>query len=88
MAAYHEARLAELIEHVAGDIQRFQAGEIDVYDADETIHHYQRAARELWKFCWGTSGSRYVELAVRTLEQMQAGGETIDWWERGASRRR
>jgi hypothetical protein len=29
-----------------------RADEIDAYSADETIHHYHRAAAELWKFCF------------------------------------
>ncbi len=49
---YHEARLGELVEHIAGDLDRYRTGEIDAYTLDETIHHYHRAARELWKFCF------------------------------------
>ena len=49
---YHKGRLEELIDHVAAAIDVHRAGEIDAYAVDETLHHYQRAARELWKFCW------------------------------------
>ena len=31
VAAYHEARLGELVEHVAGAVDRFRAGEHDAY---------------------------------------------------------
>lgn len=55
---YHEARLGELIGIVAAAIDRHRAGEIDAYAVDETIHHYHRAARELWKFCWSGGGER------------------------------
>ena len=43
VAAYHEARLGELIEYIAAAIDRYRAGEIDAY-IDETIHHYHRAS--------------------------------------------
>ena len=52
VTAYHEARLGELIEYITAAVDRYRAGEIDAYDVDEAIHHYHRAARELWKFCW------------------------------------
>ena len=47
VAAYHEARLGELIEHITAAIDGYRAGEIDAYTVDATIHHYHRAAREL-----------------------------------------
>jgi len=28
------------------------AGTLDVYGVDAIIHHYKRAAGELWKLCW------------------------------------
>jgi hypothetical protein len=59
VAAYHEASLAELIEHVAADLDRYRAGHVDAYTIDETIHHYHRAAQELWKFCW-SGGAAYT----------------------------
>ena len=31
VAAYHEARLADLIEHVAEELDRYRAGEVDAY---------------------------------------------------------
>ncbi|RSD13133.1 hypothetical protein [Amycolatopsis eburnea] len=68
VAAYHEARLAELVERV-----------------DEVIHQYHRATRKLWTFC-ELSGSR-AEITAHAIELMADEGETIDWWERGASRR-
>ena len=51
VAAYHEARLAELVEWVAQAVDRFRAGEHDAYAVDEVLHRYSRAARELSKFC-------------------------------------
>ena len=62
VAAYHEARLAELIEHITAAIDRYRTGEIDAYVVDETIHHYHRAARELWKFCWSGGGGTHIEV--------------------------
>jgi hypothetical protein len=88
VAAYHEARLAELVEHVAEAVDGFRAGELDAFDVDEVIHQYHRAARELWKFCWlGGTGSG-VELTARVLRDMADQDERTDWWEVGAPRER
>jgi hypothetical protein len=46
VSAYHQAQLAELLSHVGAAIDRYRTGEIDAYAADETIHHYHRAAAE------------------------------------------
>jgi hypothetical protein len=86
-AAYHEARLGELIEYITAAIDRYRAGEIDAYAADETIHHYHRAAAELWKFCFARGGGAHVEFVADLLDRMTADAETIDWWERAAPRR-
>src|SRR6202035_3807061 len=39
VSAYHESQLAGLLGHVGAEIDRYRAGEIDAYAADETIHH-------------------------------------------------
>jgi U5 snRNP spliceosome subunit len=62
VTAYHEARLGELIEYITAAVDRYRAGEIDAYDVDEAIHHYHRAARELWKFCWSGGGGTHTEI--------------------------
>ena len=85
VAAYHEARLAELIEHITAAIDRYRTGEIDAYVVDETIHHYHRAARELWKFCWSGGGGTHIEIIAHLLDQMATEGETINWWERATA---
>ena len=87
VAAYHEARLADLIEHVAEELDRYRAGEVDAYAVDETIHQYHRAAQELWKFCWSGGVGANTEIVARTLEQLTEAGETVDWWERIPSHR-
>ncbi len=48
VSAYHESQLAGLLGRVGAEIDRYRAGEIDAYAADEAIHHYHRAAAELW----------------------------------------
>jgi len=78
--AYHEARLGELVEHIAVGIDRYRTGEIDAYTLDETIHHYHRAARELWKFCWSDGGGTHLEIIAHVLDRMVTDGDTIDWW--------
>ena len=67
-------------------IDRYRAGEVDAYTVDETIHHYHRAARELWKFCWSGSGGTHTEMVAHVLDRMTTDGETINWWERVSPR--
>ena len=86
VAGYHEARLGELVEHVAEAVGRFRAGEQDAFAVDEVLHHYQRAARELWKFCWLAGAG--VERTARMLRDMAAQDESVDWWQLGAPRDR
>jgi hypothetical protein len=88
VAAYHEARLGELIEYITAAIDGYRAGEIDAYTVDATIHHYHRAARELWKFCWSGGGGAHIEIIAHVLDRMATDGETINWWERVAPRQR
>ncbi|GLV12090.1 MULTISPECIES: hypothetical protein [Mycobacterium] len=85
VAGYHQARPGELIEHIASAIDRYRAGEIDAYAVDETIHHYHRAARELWKFCW-SGGGTHIEMIAHILDRMTTDSETINWWERVSPR--
>ena len=87
VAAYHEARLADLIEHVAEELDRYRAGEVYAYAVDETIHQYHRPAQELWKFCWFGGVGANIEIVARTLEQLTEAGERVNWWERIPSHR-
>ena len=79
VAAYHDARLGELIRHVGEAVDRFRAGELDAFETDQIILQYSRAAKELWKFCNLTD-------VVFTAEVI---GERApaNWWERGAPKR-
>lgn len=77
---YHEARLAELVQRVGDAVDRFRAGELDAFEADQVIFQYSRAAKELWKFC-NLSHAEYTAGMIRD-------GAAVDWWERGAPRRR
>jgi hypothetical protein len=88
VVSYHEARLADLLEQVREGFDRYDAGELDAFELDELIHRYKRAARELWKFCGDRTRGRSAHFIARTLEEIQEGGETIDWWERGNPERR
>ncbi len=88
VSAYHQAQLAGLLSHVAAAIDRFRAGQIDAYAVDETIHHYHRAAAELWRFCFARGGGSHAEFIAGLLDRMTAGAETIDWWERATPQRR
>lgn len=80
VAAYHEARLAELIQRVGDAVDRFRAGDLDAFDTDQVMFQYSRAAKELWKFC----NLPDVEFTARVIENHP----TTNWWERGAPRRR
>jgi hypothetical protein len=82
VTSYHEAQLTKLLERVQEGFRRFAAGEIGAFKVDELIHHYKRAARELWKFCGDLSGSG-VRFTARALEQLGEDADSIDWWERG-----
>ena len=82
VSAYHQSQLAELLSHVGAAIDRYRVGEIDAYATDETIHHYHRAAGELWKFCFSRGGGTHAELIAGVLDRMTADAEAIDWWER------
>ncbi len=88
VASYHEAQLAGLLERVRDGFERYDSGELDTFELDELIHRYKKAARELWKFCAEMTGGRNASFIACTLEEMQARGETIDWWERGNPERR
>jgi hypothetical protein len=76
VAAYHEACLAELVEHVARAVDSFRAGELDAFAADRVLYQYSRSAKELWKFC----NLAHVEIAAQAILD----GPPIDWWTRGA----
>ena len=79
VAAYHEARLAELVEHVGRAIDSFRVGELDAFAADRVLFQYSRSAKELWKFCNLTD----VEMTAQAVLDRPP----INWWERGARKR-
>jgi hypothetical protein len=80
VAAYHEARLAELVLRVGEALDRFRAGTLSAFDADQIIFQYSRAAKELWKFCNDSD----VEFTARVIVDRAP----ADWWQRGAPSRR
>ena len=80
MSAFHEAQLAQLVERVGLEIDRFRAGELDAFEADQALFQYSRAAKELWKFCNGVD----VEWVAQDIRERAPS----QWWERGTGRRR
>lgn len=80
VAAYHEARLIELVQRVGDAVDGLHDGELDAFQVDQAIFQYSRAAKELWKFC-NVSDVEFTASLIR--ERAPA-----DWWERGALRRR
>ena len=83
---YHRQQLGMLLEHVRESLERLDRGEIDVFEVDELIERYQRAARKLSAFC-GSTGSDW-ERAAGAHEFMRENGETHDWWKAAALRKR
>jgi len=86
LAAYHEAKLADLLEHIRTGFTDYDAGSIDAFQLDGLIHHYKQTAQELWKFCAVSDAG--VDKAVRALEFLKEEGNEPDWWELGAQRMR
>jgi hypothetical protein len=83
VATYHQTELRQLLERVRAGFARLDAGEIDAFELDETIHRYKRAAARLWSFC-GSSGGRWQQ-AANALRGMRERGEPgPDWWEESA----
>lgn len=80
VAEFHEAKLAELIEHVGDAMNRFRAGSLDAFELDQVIFQYSRAAKELWKFCNMTDAEFTASLIAEH--------PPADWWERAAPRER
>lgn len=80
VAEYHEARLVELVQRVGDAVDRFRAGELNAFEADQAIFQYSRAAKELWKFC----NLPDVEFTAGVIGDRAP----ADWWEQGAPRRR
>jgi hypothetical protein len=80
VAEYHQARLAELVQRVGDAVDRFRAGELDAFEVDEVIFQYSRAAKELWKFC----NLPDAEFTAGLIGD----ASPVDWWDRGAPRRR
>jgi hypothetical protein len=79
IGACHHAQLVGLLSHIG---QRYRAGQIDAYAADETIHHYHRAAAELWKFCFARGGGTHAEFTAGLPGRMTTDAEPIDSRER------
>lgn len=78
VAAYHEAQLRLLLDQVRDGFAQMDAGELDAFEVDELIQRYQRASRELWKFCGSSGAAR--ETAARALEYFSDQDELPDWW--------
>lgn len=57
VVAYHEARLADVLEHVRDGFKAYGAGDLDAFELDHVIRQYKRSARELWVFCSPTRRS-------------------------------
>ena len=68
VAAYHQAKLVELLTHVADAVDRYRDGELDSFEVDHVVFQYSRAAKELWKFC--NLGN--VEITARQVAEAAA----------------
>lgn len=86
VGAYHEAELAKLIGRLREGLEELDRGDIDVFEFDDLVHHYKRAAQKLWSFCVG-SGSYALSTASR-IDWAEQEGDVIDWWSIGDPHRR
>ena len=82
IGAYHERERLRLVEHVRDAMARLDAGEVDVFEFDDLVHRYHQASQKLWRFCV-VDGIR-IRGTVAAIDA----GETPDWWELAAPRRR
>ncbi len=80
VGAYHEEQLGLLLNRAGEAISRYRSGELDAFDADAELFRYSRAVKKLWTFCNAHD--------VASTAALIADGPAIDWWERGAFRRR
>jgi hypothetical protein len=72
----HEARLADLLEHVAEELDRYRAGGVDAFAVDETIHQYRRAA-QVWKFC--SSGGVGANTGIVAEPRPGSANSFVEW---------
>ena len=72
VAAYHETRLADLVQRVGEAVDRFRSGEADAFEVDQVVFQYSRSAKELWKFCNGPD----VEFTAQLIQEHPHD----DWW--------
>jgi intergrase/recombinase len=87
VSAYYDAELAKLLAHLSEAVDRYRAGELDIHGADDEIHRYSKAVRELWKFCWGRGVGSNMILVERVLRMMEEEGTWQDWWADAEERR-
>lgn len=80
VAAFHEAQLARLVEHVGSAVDRFRSGQMDAFDVDQVLFQYARSAKELWKFC-NLGDPELVAGLIRDRPP-------VDWWELAAPKER
>jgi hypothetical protein len=85
ISSYHQTQLRALLERVRAGFVQLDQGEIDEFELDTIIHHYQRSAIELWKFC-GSTGGQWLR-AARNLRYFREQADEPDWWEAGTPRR-
>jgi hypothetical protein len=83
VGAYHQEELLRLLEHVRDGFVRLDAGDIDVFELDDIVHRYKRAAAKLWSFC-GSSGGKWLQAANVLTAIRDRGDPTPDWWEMAA----
>jgi hypothetical protein len=81
----HQTQLRALLERVRAGFVELDHGGMDEFELHSLIHHYQRSATELWKFCRSTGG-QWLH-AARALRYFREQSDDPDWWEAGRSRR-
>jgi hypothetical protein len=79
LAEAHRRELTQALERLYGEFRRWESGDIDSFELDETIHHYhQNDARIIWSRYNGglpllmvLAGT--VQSGLMTLEELPAG---------------
>ena len=83
---YHQQELAKLIGEVRAALDRLDRGEIDVFEFDDVMPTYKKAAQKLWSFCNVTGA--HLEGMARRLDEPLPDEEPIDWWQLASRHRR
>jgi hypothetical protein len=73
---YHEQELAKLIERLRAALASLDAGEIDVFEFDQTVHQYKKATRSSGASAVEAPATSSTLLGSSSTRTLQAKRET------------